>query len=65
MGQEFGQLLAQLQQPWSNQACLGYAKICCRNLGYTQEETQTFLKQMSISFSNYTLADASKYGQLL
>lgn len=60
MGQGLNQLLAQLSEPWSNQACLGYATLCCRNLGYSQGETDAFLKQLSICFSNYTVEEAAK-----
>lgn len=50
--------LSALTQSWSNEACIGYAIVACRNLDISQNQTNEIISQLKIAFSNYTLEDA-------
>ncbi|MGN0503057.1 MAG: hypothetical protein ACI4HN_09035 [Ruminococcus sp.] len=47
-------------QGWSNSACLGYAILACRNLGFTGCEITDFIDMLNSTFGNYSIEEAEK-----
>lgn len=47
-------------EEWSNSACLGYAILACRNIGFTESEVADFIDMMNSVFGNYSTVEAEK-----
>lgn len=50
--------LSALNQNWSNEACIGYVIVACKNSDISHNQTNEIISQLNIAFSNYTLEDA-------
>jgi Holliday junction resolvasome RuvABC DNA-binding subunit len=51
------------QGNWSNNACLGYAILAAKSLGYTEEQTNELVRAIKGEFDLKTIEEAKRtYG---